>query len=175
MCPQDGPEFFVTPLTDQVLIHLTDSRQEPVRVVQGRRRLPVRHPNAVVRYGIALDDRHPHAIAFVGCGIGSCRRDDFDRVRERAQRPDRDRAVEDVRSEHLVWVVVQAASHGGENTRINREVIGQGSTLPQLSPERGMIVGYSTANSRRGVRLLLRRPVMAVRGTRIHVGRLRAS
>ena len=124
---QHRPEQLVPPLVDQVEVHLAERRQEPVRVVDGDRALPVVHLDPVVRYVPGLqrwlrralcarlettgragrDPPLPDALVHVAeRDPGAVREHRGHRAGERFVDADRDRVTDGVRSEDRVRLAV---------------------------------------------------------------------
>ena len=109
---EHGPERLVATLADEVQVDLAERREEPVGIVDLGRLTAVRHLDAVVGdLGCGEDSCVDAAVLVRELGAGltlSGARDDDHRGGPRAQRADGDRAVEGVRPEDRVRIVVAA-------------------------------------------------------------------
>ena len=114
MGAEDVPELFVAALTDQVLVHLAERRQVPVRVVAAEVGAAVVGRDELVGGGLArratLPDAAAHVLQRHLAAVGGDRRDG---LRHRTAGADRPRPVrERVRAEHVVRGVVRTRRDG---------------------------------------------------------------
>ena len=99
---QDLPEALMASFGDQIGIHFTNGREEPVGVINDLRMISVGHAQSVVGNVFCSEDTYPNTPVFVGCRVGMVLSEHLDRIGQMVNAADRDNTVIEVCSQHIV-------------------------------------------------------------------------